>query len=350
MRLTSLIFTTFTLSSTVVYAANCAQGQYVDSNHQCQYCAPGTYSNQTPNTSGTTTCQPSQAGWYACGPQTVNGQSCYGAPNQQQCPAGTYGKNGGVSSCTTCPAGSFCQSTGQTSAQKCSPGYFAGSTGSTACTACQPGTFNNVNGATRCCRCCAGTYQDQTSQTHCLSCYEHTNPHQSYSPVGSSNVNQCQASPINGVTNNASCSNSSNNNNQDYCPSEQGDGSANPNPSPLDRKRDGPRCPPGKTLCPVLHGRGGKECLDTESDPESCGGCLEVDPHTTGKDCTSIEDADRVSCVRGKCVIESCRKGYTVGLDGKSCVRSARSHARSGSQHATRSKKQHARNPLQRTL
>lgn len=46
MRLTALIFTTFTLSSTVVYAATCSQGQYVDSNHQCQYCAPGTYSNR----------------------------------------------------------------------------------------------------------------------------------------------------------------------------------------------------------------------------------------------------------------------------------------------------------------
>ncbi|KAG8950352.1 hypothetical protein FRC04_007794 [Tulasnella sp. 424] len=327
MRLTSLIFTTFTLSSTVVYAANCAQGQYVDSNHQCQYCAPGTYSNQTPNTSGTTTCQPSQAGWYACGPQTVNGQSCYGAPNQQQCPAGTYGKNGGVSSCTTCPAGSFCQSTGQTSAQKCSPGYFAGSTGSTACTACQPGTFNNV-------------VTPLLGQATLINVKLRRSMGSPITPPALTLVTTTIKTIAVSVLFIVSLAH----------PSEQGDGSANPNPSPLDRKRDGPRCPPGKTLCPVLHGRGGKECLDTESDPESCGGCLEVDPHTTGKDCTSIEDADRVSCVRGKCVIESCRKGYTVGLDGKSCVRSARSHARSGSQHATRSKKQHARNPLQRTL
>lgn len=35
-----------------------------------------------------TTTHPVPTGWYACGPQTVNGNNCYGATNQQQCPAG----------------------------------------------------------------------------------------------------------------------------------------------------------------------------------------------------------------------------------------------------------------------
>ncbi|KAG8903269.1 hypothetical protein FRC01_009252 [Tulasnella sp. 417] len=348
MHLTSLLFTTFALSSSIVYAANCSQGQYVDSNHQCQYCAPGTYSNQTPSTQGTTQCQTAQTGWYACGPQTVNGNNCYGATNQQQCPAGTYGNTSGARSCIPCPAGSFCQSSGQTTAQKCSPGYFSGSTGATSCAPCQPGTFNNVQGATRCCNCCAGTYQDQTSQTHCLSCYEHTNPHKSYSPVGSSNVNQCQAAPITGVTNNPSCSNSSNVNGHDYCPSEQGSGT-NANPSPINKKRDTFKCPANYKVCPVLHGRGGKECIDPMNDVESCGGCVAFDdPHATGKDCNSIEDADQVSCVKGKCVIKSCRKGHTVSLDGKSCIRSSASRRSEGAQ----SKKHYGRNfnLLHRTL
>ncbi|KAG8984829.1 hypothetical protein FRB90_005101, partial [Tulasnella sp. 427] len=267
-------------------------------------------------------------GWYACGPRTVNGQSCYGATNQQQCPAGSYGSTSGAYQCTTCPAGSFCQSSGQTTAQKCSPGYFSGSTGATSCTPCQPGTFNNAfvvveQGATRCCRCCAGTYQDQTSQTHCLSCYEHTNPHRSYSPVGSSNVNQCQASPISGVTNNPSCANTSNNNvnGHDYCPPEQGNNVPNANPSALNRRRTHIHCPKPMIQCSVLLGRGGKECINSLTNAESCGGCVSPDdPYATGKDCTMIENSNRVNCVHGRCVIESCRKGYSVSKNGKSCV------------------------------
>ncbi|KAG9047852.1 hypothetical protein FS837_001387 [Tulasnella sp. UAMH 9824] len=260
MHISTLIFTTFALSSTIVYAANCSQGQYVDGNHQCQYCAPGTYSNQTPNTSGTTTCQTAQTGWYACGPQTVNGNNCYGATDQQQCPADT-------------------------------------------------------------------------------------NPHKSYSPVGSTNVNQCQAAPISGVTNNPSCSNSSNVNGHDFCPSEQGN-APNPNPSSLNRKRHGLRCPAHHKLCPVFHGRGGKECIDPLTDAESCGGCVAFDdPEATGKDCTSIEKVDQASCVKGECVVEFCRKGYTPSLDRKSCIPDP--HSKGG-----QAKKRNDRNTnrLRRTL
>ncbi|KAG8928991.1 hypothetical protein FRC00_001568 [Tulasnella sp. 408] len=158
-----------------------------------------------------------------------------------------------------------------------------------------------------------------------MQCPADTNPHKSYSPVGSTNVNQCQAAPISGVTNNPSCSNSSNVNGHDYCPSEQGNGGpANANPSPLNRKRDGLRCPANHKLCPVLHGRGGKECIDPTTDAESCGGCVAFDdPEATGKDCTSIENVDRASCVKGECVVGSCRKGHTASLDGKSCIRSS---------------------------
>ncbi|EKM61526.1 uncharacterized protein PHACADRAFT_248197 [Phanerochaete carnosa HHB-10118-sp] len=63
--------------------------------------------------------------------------------------------------------------------------------------------------------------------------------------------------------------------------------------------------------------RDGFECVDTFEDLTSCGGCGSVD---TKYDCTAIKGAHAVSCVVGQCRIDSCTKGYTPSLDGKSCV------------------------------
>lgn len=51
------------------------------------------------------------------------------------------------------------------------------------------------------------------------------------------------------------------------------------------------------------------ECIDTQSDLEACGGCVENDsmfgePNLSGgRDCTAIPNVDSVRCVRGRCQI-----------------------------------------------
>jgi hypothetical protein len=75
------------------------------------------------------------------------------------------------------------------------------------------------------------------------------------------------------------------------------------------RKRDLNACPPGHLRCPVLHGRGGMECVDVASDIESCGGCVDWDGTAlgtgvrSGVDCTSLEGVDGVSCMEGVCMV-----------------------------------------------
>lgn len=70
------------------------------------------------------------------------------------------------------------------------------------------------------------------------------------------------------------------------------------------------------------------ECLDTQYELESCGGC--VNGHyiadytigsaitTSGVDCTTIEGVafGAVSCTRGRCVASRCRPGYKLIAGG----------------------------------
>lgn len=84
---------------------------------------------------------------------------------------------------------------------------------------------------------------------------------------------------------------------------EQGN-SPNPNPSSINKRRvAAAKCPGGLKRCPHYAGLGGFECVDTQSDPESCGGCLGFDAESDGVDCTAIPYVNRVSCRRGHCVI-----------------------------------------------
>ncbi|KAG9042529.1 hypothetical protein FS837_010750 [Tulasnella sp. UAMH 9824] len=84
------------------------------------------------------------------------------------------------------------------------------------------------------------------------------------------------------------------------------------------------KCDNGFTSCPRFSGRGGFDCVDTENDPESCGGCLSLDGEGSGTDCTAIQGTSATSCVKGSCVIDSCRKGWVKSLDGTSCVLTSR--------------------------
>jgi hypothetical protein len=72
-------------------------------------------------------------------------------------------------------------------------------------------------------------------------------------------------------------------------------------------------CPTGFSSCSVPGG--GWECLNTDNDIESCGGCFNVG----GVDCTSLPGVSSVSCVSGECESTSCVKGYS--LIGNSCIK-----------------------------
>jgi len=90
----------------------------------------------------------------------------------------------------------------------------------------------------------------------------------------------------------------------------------------MNRRRSTAKCIRGYKRCPHYAGIGGFECVDIDNDPESCGGCVGFDfvRGDAGQDCTDIPNVSVVKCVSRKCMIETCRKGYTRSADGKSCL------------------------------
>lgn len=109
------------------------------------------------------------------------------------------------------------------------------------------------------------------------------------------------------------------------------------------------QCQKGYEACPISGVFWGVvnartyECVDTQNDLESCGGCVDNDSANGernikgGRDCSAIPNVDSVRCVRGQCVIgtlwrvctlgcsscfyfaERCTGGYAVAEDGLKC-------------------------------
>lgn len=74
-----------------------------------------------------------------------------------------------------------------------------------------------------------------------------------------------------------------------------------------------PECPPGRTACPVEGG--GYECIDTDTELESCGGCrVPGSSAPAGIDCTALPGVHphAVTCTRGRCVTFRCKPGFTL--------------------------------------
>ncbi|KAG9043096.1 hypothetical protein FS837_010036 [Tulasnella sp. UAMH 9824] len=88
----------------------------------------------------------------------------------------------------------------------------------------------------------------------------------------------------------------------------------------ITRKKRQIHCTKGFKSCPNYNGRGGFECVDTQNDPESCGGCVSFNGKGSGTDCTAMEGVSVTRCVKGSCVIDSCGRGYAKSLDGSSCA------------------------------
>ncbi|KZO99491.1 hypothetical protein CALVIDRAFT_561349 [Calocera viscosa TUFC12733] len=250
-------------------------------------CSPGTW-NQGGH------CQACQSGY-----------QCPDGINQYMCNAGTYA-NSGNTACVTCPVGNQCPSGGLSAPRPCDAGWYQDQVGQSSCKNCPAGTFNGAMGQTGCCACCVGSFNSQQTQTHCQACSNGKT-----SPAGSTDESQCTGPKW---TSPPTCTTPST---ATTCPAT----SQRRARSNAKAKRSCPKF--GQKLCPILHGRGGSECVDVENDLESCGGCMDADPSLGGGvDCTQISGARDVACRRGKCVVTRCAPGYQVAEDRSTCVAS----------------------------
>lgn len=71
-------------------------------------------------------------------------------------------------------------------------------------------------------------------------------------------------------------------------------------------------CPNDLTLCPYPS-TSFNGCFDLFNDPSSCGTCLH--------DCNTIPGAKTMTCVNGACKPEGCFPGYTMWVDGMTCIK-----------------------------
>lgn len=68
-------------------------------------------------------------------------------------------------------------------------------------------------------------------------------------------------------------------------------------------------CPTGLDACPISGLLSDYECLDTNTELQSCGGCASTGE---GQDCTAIKGAWNVGCESGKCAGPSSSRCYCI--------------------------------------
>lgn len=79
------------------------------------------------------------------------------------------------------------------------------------------------------------------------------------------------------------------------------------------RRDDSPSlCPAKETACPISSNSTSHECVDTQTEITSCGGCESLNE---GENCLTIEGADEVGCERGYCRVFSVLPGYVINED-----------------------------------
>ncbi|KAJ6632538.1 hypothetical protein B0H10DRAFT_2159670 [Mycena sp. CBHHK59/15] len=89
--------------------------------------------------------------------------------------------------------------------------------------------------------------------------------------------------------------------------------------------RSSQQCHKGMTACRVP-GRSANawECVDTQTDLESCGGCsyaAHSNPfEAAGEDCTSLLGVSDVSCIKGQCIVHKCMPGYDINDGHSECI------------------------------
>ncbi|KAG8936454.1 Dihydroxyacetone synthase [Tulasnella sp. 418] len=229
-----------------------------------------------------------------------------GADCQEKCGPGKY-SIGKTSSCSNCPPGHQCPGETNPSPEQCPPGTFQKNSGSRKrCEPCPKGEFSNIWGATSCCECCRGFFNEKTGQTSCDKC-----PSQKPGgPSGSKDKDNC--STFGGNKSPDTCEQKDR-----KCPNPECNPGPSPKPNNPHRRDVHNRCARGYKRCALLHGRGGFDCVDIANDVESCGGCIDfTNSEGSGKDCTAIEGANDVQCVKGQCAVRSCKRGYVLNASG----------------------------------
>ncbi|WRT66948.1 uncharacterized protein IL334_003913 [Kwoniella shivajii] len=81
-------------------------------------------------------------------------------------------------------------------------------------------------------------------------------------------------------------------------------------------------CPEGSSACNILDGSGlSYECIDTNQEIESCGGCtsgsfrpIDIPEESEAQDCTSIPGValGGVTCLAGRCIISHCQTDHVL--------------------------------------
>lgn len=208
---------------------------------QCGYCATCEQGTYSPHGSGCIPCDAAAGNAYSTCPQ------------QPSCNDGaTYNEHEGT--CTCSPGFEYKND----HCSQCQPGYFS-SDGIT-CHPCEAGSFSE-SGAEQCTTCPDGSIAPHPGTAHTCTPCEH------------------------GLTNN---------NAHTSCIPESSKG--------YSRKRS-MSCGVGLTTCPIKTPRGkvGWECLDTQSNIQSCGGCWSTGE---GVDCSDFDPLADAACVQGTCQCE----------------------------------------------
>ncbi|KZS92436.1 hypothetical protein SISNIDRAFT_455623 [Sistotremastrum niveocremeum HHB9708] len=235
-----------------------------------------------------------------------------------------------------CPPGFWQDAPASTTCRAADPGHYVPGYGATQQLECPKGTFISTSGASSCCSCCVGWYADQTTQTHCIQCpnVQKNNVVQQHGTTlhgGSESQSDCifgmTPQPVGTCDEGLSGS----------CPNVNA-----PVPPTGKRKRNElpPRCPRrNQIVCPVQSHRGGYECVDADRDLESCGGCvgsadLDAPYDMSGVDCSVIPGVNNVRCFKGRCLVDSCAKGWAVSPNKTVCIRNHKMQAPSLQQHS----------------
>jgi hypothetical protein len=168
----------------------CPSGSYSSQygSQICQSCPPGTWSS-----SGSSECKSCPDGFYS------NIRGLNSSTLCSQCPKGSYGGGGIISSCIPCPSGSYgienpshppsnestgcapCNagsfsSSGSLSCTFCAVGFYTELSRSVSCLACPSGTYGAVPGSSNksiaCQQCPSGTFNELTGQSRiaCINC------------------------------------------------------------------------------------------------------------------------------------------------------------------------------------
>ncbi|TDL24274.1 hypothetical protein BD410DRAFT_115549 [Rickenella mellea] len=323
-------------SACVPIPPQCSAGSFLKDGH-CEPCPAGKYS-----LADAMSCTDCPAGTFSTGgaaqcSRCPNGAiSGAGAQSCTQCPGGSIPASNGKS-CSTCPRGtapnqdsSACVPT----APQCPAGKFS-SDGR--CQPCPAGTFSREPGSTSCEECPEDTYSASgaTSCQHCEpghGCGRRSPPGQckpkGCKPGHHKWLGLCLPCPRDTYEDGGRCK-----------PCQHGlsspPGSTTCHPSPSHRVKQ-PRSQtaltcnmPGFMQCRIATGSSAYECIDTQNTLDSCGGCVAFDGdkpglNNNGRDCSVIEHANAVRCSKGRCVVESCRGDFEVSEDKESCVKSLR--------------------------